>query len=325
MKKLIIPVLVTLLLITGCKQVPKLENGKEKVVSFDEGGIAVDDFYDEMKSKIGLNTLINMIDKEITDKKFKETDDEKAYIEDSINTEKLYYEYVYKNSYPTYEQYIKERYGASTDTELKEIFRLSYRRNQLVEEYLKEHITDDEIQKYFDNKYLGDIEASHILITADYTDGATDDEKKKAEEEALKTAKEVIKKLNDGADFATLAKEYSKDGSADNGGALGRFGQGDMVAEFESAAYKLEVGKYTKEPVKTKFGYHIILKTKDYGKGELKDAKDKIVEALFNEKVSGDENISYKTLIDIREDAGLKIEDTKLKEQYDNYKYGFQK
>lgn len=325
MKKLIIPVLVTLLLITGCKQVPKLENGKEKVVSFDDGGIAVDDFYDEMKSKIGLNTLINMIDKEITDKKFKETDDEKAYIEDSINTEKLYYEYVYKNSYPTYEQYIKERYGASTDAELKEIFRLSYRRNQLVEEYLKEHITDDEIQKYFDNKYLGDIEASHILITADYTDGATDDEKKKAEEEALKTAKEVIKKLNDGADFATLAKEYSKDGSADNGGALGRFGQGDMVTEFEAAAYKLEVGKYTKEPVKTKFGYHIILKTKDYGKGELKDAKDKIVEALFNEKVSGDENISYKTLIDIREDAGLKIEDTKLKEQYDNYKYGFQK
>lgn len=325
MKKLIIPVLVGLLLITGCKQVPKLENGKEKVVSFDEGGIAVDDFYDEMKTKIGLNTLINMIDKEITDKKFKETDEEKTYIENQIKTEQLYYEYMYKNSYSSYDQYVKDKYGITNTSELNEIFRLSYRRNQLIESYLKEHITDDEIKKYFDDKYIGDIEASHILITADYKDDATDDEKKKAEEEALKTAKEVIKKLNDGGDFAALAKEYSKDGSASNGGALGRFGTGDMVAEFESAAYKLEVGKYTKEPVKTKFGYHIILKTKDYGKGELKDAKDKIVQTLFNEKVSSDENISYKTLIDIREDYGLKIEDTKLKEQYDNYKYGFQK
>lgn len=326
MKKIIIPVLVTLLLITGCKQVPKLENGKEKVVSFEKDGIAVDDFYDEMKSKIGLNTLINMIDKKITDEKFKEvTDEEKAYIENQIKTEQLYYEYLYKNNYSSYEQYVKEKYGVNTTDELNEIFRLSYRRNQLVEKYLKEHITDDEIQKYFDDKYIGDIEASHILITANYNDDATDDEKKKAEDEALNTAKEVIKKLNDGGDFAALAKEYSKDGSADNGGALGRFGTGDMVAEFEEAAYKLEVGKYTKEPVKTKFGYHIILKTKDYGKGELKDAKDKIVESIFNEKVSSDENISYKTLIDIRDDYGLSIEDSRLKEQYDNYKYGFQK
>ena len=325
MKKLLIPVLVGLLLITGCKQVPKLENGKEKVVSFDKDGIAVDDLYEEMKEKIGFNTLLNMIDKKITDEKFKESDEEKNAIANQIQNIKAYYEYIYKNQYATYEDYIKENYGVSNDTELQEVFRLSYRRSELVRDYIKEHITEDEIKKYFDDKYIGDIEASHILITANYKDDATDDEKKKAEEEALKTAKEVIKKLNDGGDFAALAKEYSKDGSADNGGALGRFGQGDMVSEFEQAAYKLEVGKYTKEPVKTQFGYHIILKTKDYGKGELKDAKDKIIETLLNEKLNSDENILYKTLIDIREDYGLVIEDTKLKDQYNNYKYNLSK
>ena len=325
MKKLIIPVLVALLLITGCKQVPKLENGKEKVVSFNKGGIAVDELYDEMKESIGFNTLINMIDKQIANEKYEETDDEKTYISSQINNAKAYYEYIYKNQYASFDAYIKDYYGAANESELQEIFRLSYRRNQLVKDYIKGNIKDSEIEDYFNNKYLGDIEASHILITANYTDSATDEEKKKAEDEALKTAKEVIKKLNDGGDFAALAKEYSKDGSADNGGVLGRFGQGDMVAEFESAAYKLEVGKYTKEPVKTQFGYHIILKTKDYGKGELKDAKDKIVETLLNEKLNSDSDIVYKTLIDVREDYGLKIEDTYLKEQYDNYKYNLSK
>ena len=325
MKKLIIPVLVALLLITGCKQVPKLENGKEKVVSFNKGGIAVDDLYNEMKESIGFNTLINMIDKEIANAKYEETDDEKTYIASQLNNAKAYYEYIYKTQYATFDSYIKDYYGAANETELQEVFRLSYRRSQLVKDYIKANITETEIEEYFDKKFVGDIEASHILITADYKDGATDEEKKKAEDEALKTAKEVIKKLNEGADFAELAKEYSKDGSADNGGALGRFGQGDMVAEFESAAYKLEVGKYTKEPVKTQFGYHIILKTKDYGKGELKDAKDKIVETLLNEKLNSDSDIVYKTLIDVREDYGLKIEDTYLKEQYDNYKYNLSK
>ena len=325
MKKILIPVLVTLLLVTGCKQVPKLENGKEKVVSFDKGGIAVDDLYDEMKARIGFNTLINMIDKQIADEKLEETDEEKNYIANNVNNAKAYYEYIYKNQYSSYEDYLRDNYGAENETELQEIFRLSYRRNKLVENYIKDKITDDEIQKYFDDKYIGEVEASHILITPDYKSDATADEKKKAEDEALKTAKEVIKKLNAGEDFATLAKEYSKDGSAFNGGALGKFGQGEMDANFEQAVYKLEVGKYTKEPVKTQFGYHIILKTKDYGKGELKDAKDKIVDTLLKEKLSSDANIIYKTLIDIREDYGLKIEDSKLKEQYDNYKYNLQK
>ena len=326
MKKILIPVLVTLLLVTGCKQVPKLENGKEKVVSFKEGGIAVDDLYDELKSKYALDVLLTMVDKEITDKKYNEvTDEEKDYIANQKNTENTYYEFMYKSRYSTFEQYIKAKYGVSTIEELEDIFSLSYRRNQIARDYIEENLTDSEIKDYFDNSYIGDIEASHILITADYSDNATDDEKKAAEDKALETAKEVIKKLDAGEDFATLAKEYSKDGSAEDGGSLGRFGHGDMVAEFEEAAYKLEVGKYTAEPVKTKFGYHIILKTKDYGKGELEDAKEEIKEALVNQKINSDEDMVYKTLIDIRDENDVVIEDSTLKDQYENYKYNLGK
>ena len=325
MKKLLIPTLAVLLLITGCKQVPKLENGKEKVVSFNEGGIAADDLYDELKSKYALNILLDMIDKQITDEKYETTDEEKEYISNQKQTEQTYYDVLYKNSYATFEKYIQAKYGVSTTAELEEVLQLGFRRNQLVKDYIKEHISESEIKDYFENSYIGDIEASHILITANYTDNATDEEKKEAEKKALETAKEVIKKLDEGADFAELAKEYSKDGSADNGGALGRFGHGDMVSEFEEAAYKLEVGKYTKEPVKTKYGYHIILKTKDYGKGELEDAKEEIIETLLNEKLNNEENIAYKTLIDIRDDYGITIEDSVINDQYENYKYNYGK
>ena len=325
MKKILIPTLAILLLITGCKQVPKLENGKEKVVSFDEGGIAVDDLYDELKSKYGLDILLNKIDTEITSMKYETTDEEKNYIENQKNSENTYYGLLYTSRYSTFEQYIKARYGVSTTEELEEIFRLSYRRSEIVKDYIRKNLSESEIKDYFENSYIGDIEASHILITADYSDDATDEEKEEAEKNALEKAKEIIKKLDAGEDFAALAKEYSKDGSADDGGALGRFGHGDMVSEFEEAAYKLEVGKYTTEPVKTKFGYHIILKTKDYGKGELEDAKEEIIEALVDQKMNNEENIVYKTLIDVRDEYGVTIEDSTLSEQYDNYKYNLGK
>ena len=267
-----------------------------------------------------------MIDREITDQKYTETtDEEKDYIANQKNTENTYYELMYKGRYSTFEQYIKAKYGVSTTAELEEIFSLSYRRSQIAKDYIKNNITETEIKDYFDNSYIGDIEASHILITADYSDGATDEEKQAAEDKALQTAKEVIKKLDEGGDFAALAKEYSKDGSAEDGGALGRFGHGDMVSEFEEAEYKLEVGKYTTEPVKTKFGYHIILKTKDYGKGELEDAKEEIIEALVNQKLNSEDDMVFKTLIDVRDEYDVTIEDSKLKEQYENYKYNLGK
>lgn len=70
-------------------------------------------------------------------------------------------------------------------------------------------------------------------------------------------AEDILKKIELGDDFDTLAKDYSSCGSASDGGRLGEFGKGMMVTDFENAAFELEVGEVSR-PVQTQFGFHII-------------------------------------------------------------------
>lgn len=321
MKKIVISMLVVLLLITGCGKVPVLSNGEEAVITLDDGAISVDELYQEMKNKYALSVLIDMLDEKILANKYPETDDEKSYISSTISQLQLYYDYYYNTQYSSFEIFIQLEYGANNTEELEEIFSLDYKRNQAIEDYAKSIVSDSEIEKYYNDKIVGNIEASHILITADYEDDATDEEKAEAEKKALEQAKEIIAKLNNGEDFATLAKEYSKDGSASNGGALGEFNRGDMVDEFFEAALALNVGEYSKEPVKSEYGYHIILKTAQKEKPTLESVKEEVIETLAEEKINSDDTLSYKALIELRKDSGMTIEDKDLKEQYENYVY----
>ncbi|MFS0591300.1 parvulin-like peptidyl-prolyl isomerase [Cytobacillus horneckiae] len=144
----------------------------------------------------------------------------------------------------------------------------------------KIEITDEEIQTYFDeNKDSFDkeeeVEASHILV---------DDEK---------TAKEVVKKIEQDEDFAELAKEYSTDtATKDNGGELGFFAKGDMVKEFEEKAFGMENGDIS-EPVKTEYGYHIIKVTdkQEPKKAELEEVKDEIKDILLESKLESEYSV----------------------------------
>ena len=316
MKKLTIVLFATLLLVTGCKSIPKLADGKEAVVSFKDGGISTEELYEELKEKYALSVLINMIDTKILDEKYDTDSDAKNYAKTNVELSQTYYDQYYNQLYSSYEQFISENYGMTTKDELYDYFILRYKRNLAIKDYAKSLITVGDIKDYYDDELIGDIEASHILITAEYN---TEDEKEAAEAEALKKAKDVIAQLDAGADFATLAKQYSKDGSASNGGELGRFGHGEMTPEFEKAAYKLEVGKYTKEPVKTQYGYHIILKTKQYEKPEFEDVKDEIIDDIADEMLNSDPTLQVTALEELRKDSGMSIEDSVLNTQYNNY------
>jgi peptidyl-prolyl cis-trans isomerase C len=115
-----------------------------------------------------------------------------------------------------------------------------------LEQMLKGAETEDklkaEYQKFLKQQGAGEeVHARHILV--------------KSEAEAVS----IIDQLNKGADFAALAKKYSTDPGAASGGDLGYFGKDDMVPAFTAAAFALQPGQYTKAPVKTEFGWHVIL------------------------------------------------------------------
>ena len=127
-------------------------------------------------------------------------------------------------------------------------------------------VTDDEIKKYFeDNKdEFAKVDASHILV------------------EDEQTANDIKSRLDNGEDFASLAKEYSKDtASAQNGGALGAFAKGQMVKEFEDAAFSMKEGEIS-APVKSQFGYHII-KVNSI-KDSFEDSKEEITKKIKDQK-----------------------------------------
>lgn len=81
----------------------------------------------------------------------------------------------------------------------------------------------------------------------------------------------------------------------------------------------LKDGEYSKEPVKTSYGYHIVYRIDQKEKPALEDIKDQIKEEIADEKISNDKNLYYVVLDKMRENANLKFEDTVLKDKYDNY------
>ncbi|MCC3869185.1 peptidylprolyl isomerase [Terrisporobacter mayombei] len=147
-------------------------------------------------------------------------------------------------------------------------------------------ISEADMKKYYeDNKksfYTDTVTASHILLkTQDKEGKELSAEKKK---EAKKKAEEALAKVKAGEDFAKVAKEYSQDSSASNGGDLGSFGKGQMVPEFEKAAFNMKKGEIS-DIVETQYGYHIIKITDRVDKQETyDDVKDKIKTTLASEK-----------------------------------------
>ena len=300
-------IMAGLLLTTGCGRA-KLKNGEEVAIKVNGKNITADTLYKELRNKYAKEILIDDIDKKIFDVMFKDDKD----IEEKVNKQMEYIKNQYSDNF---EDTLKNA-GYDTEDDLKDQLRLNFQRDQAVEDYIKESIKDNEIKKYYNEEMVGDISAKHILIKVKSdsdTEGLSD-------EEANKKAKDLIKKLEDGEDFSKLAKENSDDtGSAANGGDLGYFNKGEMVKEFEEAAYDLRVNEYTKEPVKTSYGYHIILKTGEKDKGKLKDVKKDIIAKLVDKKKEEDPAITIKSLDEIRKNYKLKFKDSKLKKIYKEY------
>lgn len=313
-KKIFTLVLVVTLMLTGCGKIATLENGEEVVAKLDGKTITAEDLYSELKKQGGAVTLTNMIDNFIVGKEIKTDDDAKSYADSQLNS--------YKQSYQSYGQDFGaalKSAGYADEDEFKEELILEYKKKVVTENYVKDEvISDKDIQKYYDDNIYGDIEARHILISPNTDDDMSDEEKEKAEEKAKKEAEDIIKKLDKGEDFAELAKKYSDDeGTAKDGGKL-TVTYGAVVDEFWDATNNLKDGKYTEEPVKSDYGYHVIYRIKQKEKPKLDDVKDEVIDKLVEEKMNEDSTLQTKALVALRKKYNLDITDDGLKESYDN-------
>lgn len=148
--------------------------------------------------------------------------------------------------------------------------------NALLSRAVTPQITDDKIRAAYAAQYANakgepEVHARHILV---------DSEAK---------AKDVIKQLDAGADFATLAKKLStdKETAQANGGDLGWFKKGDMLPEFSNAAFAMKKGEITQTPVHTRYGWHVIqvLDTRVSPPPSFDSVKDQIRQKLIQEAV----------------------------------------
>jgi len=222
-------------------------------------------FFVEQNGEAALDTLItkNLINQEVDKEKItvssKEIDAELQELVDSYGGEE------------TFEQQLTA--SGLTQDDIKEDIEVNLKIEKLLEPQIE--ITEEEMQTYFDeNKdsfaQTKQVKASHILV------------------EDEETAKEVQEKLDNGEDFAELAKEYSTDtASAESGGDLGFFGEGSMVAEFEEAAFSMKVDEIS-DPVKSDYGYHIIkvTDTKEAAEANFEKSKEEIKGILLDEKMT---------------------------------------
>ncbi|MEO1067072.1 MAG: peptidylprolyl isomerase [Pseudomonadota bacterium] len=164
-------------------------------------------------------------------------------------------------------------------------------RNQYFNDIIRNEATEEAIQERYVQELARfqpekQIRARHILVTD--KDQAVD----------------IIKRLDGGEDFATLAIEKSTGPSGPNGGDLGFFGPGQMVAPFEQAAVQLKPGEYTKEPVETQFGWHVIKVE------ELRDSQAPTYDAAkaqLQAVIMGE--IFQKRVLELREKANIVIKD----------------
>ncbi len=286
-------------------RIATLADGKQPVANLKDKVITADDLYESMKKHFSVNTLLNDIDDIILTKKYPSDDEMEKNVKDTAE----YYYGVYENSYGYSKEEFLSQYGFSSEKDFYDSLRLDYRKNKYYEDYVLDMITDKEIEKYYNDEVFGDVDSKHILVSTK-DEGMTD-------EEAKKLANEIIKKLDGGTSWDDVVKEY-KDKIVSE-----ELGYKAFNASLEAAYVKemknLKVNTYSKTPVLTSYGYHIVYKIAQKDKPELKDVKDDVKEVLATEKKNADTNLYYKALIQMRTDAGLEFSDTKLADEYKKY------
>ncbi|CQR47048.1 Foldase protein PrsA precursor [Paraliobacillus sp. PM-2] len=263
-------------------------NDPEAVVETNSGNVTKEDFYNELKAANGEAVLQQLVTQTILNDKYEVTDEE---VDEQVET--------YKSQYGDQWETVLQQSGYADEDDFRDDLKTQLLQQKAIVEDVE--VTDEEIETRYERMQT-EVRASHILV---------------GDEE---TAKDIKSQLEDGADFAELAEEHSTDSqSAKNGGDLDYFSAGDMVPEFEAAAYDLEIGKVS-EPVKTQHGWHII-KVVDKRETEeemepLEDIRGKIKEEIALTKV--DNTVAQEKISQLYEEANIDVKIDEFKDLFES-------
>ena len=180
----------------------QLSNGEEVVASLKGKNIVSEDLFEEMKNKYGTTVLVNMIDEYIVSKEVKNNDEAKESAKAQLDSLKQQYE-----SQSMDFKTVLSNYGYDSEDQLLDEMIVEANKEIVAKKYIRKAISDDEINKYYEDEIYGDYNAKHILIKADTNDDASKEEQEKALEKAKKKAEEVITKLNNGEKWDDLVKK----------------------------------------------------------------------------------------------------------------------
>src|SRR5699024_4963550 len=219
------------------------------------GDISKEEFYEALKDQNGEAVLNELVTTKVLENKYdvdeKEVDKEIDKMKDELGDQ--------------FEMVLQQQ-GMDEDS-LRKMLHVSLLQEAALSEDIE--FDEDELKEQYE-RMKTEIKAQHILVPDE------------------DTAKEVKKKLDDGEDFAKLAKEYSTDESnKDDGGKLGYFSVGEMDPAFEDAAYSMKKGDVS-DPVQSQFGFHIIKvndKREKEDFGSFKENKEDIRRQLLSEKI----------------------------------------
>lgn len=256
-------------------------SGSATVAESKAGNITQEELYNAMKDKIGVQALQQLLYEKVLSKKYTVTDKE---LNAKINDLK-------KQLGSNFDAALAQ-YGYKNEDDLKKTMKVGMLQEKAAMKDIK--VTDKELKDYYNN-YKPEIKVRHILVKDE------------------KTANDIKQQLDKGANFADLAKKYSRDtGSAQNGGDIGWITNqtaSQFDPDFIKAAYALKVNQIS-APVKSQFGYHIIEVTQIKPKQSFDKMKSQIEEQVKSSKLTND--IINKAMERELKEAGVKIDDKSL-------------
>lgn len=288
--------------LSGCGLVRKTPNQADKSIVAKVDGEAItkkefDKAFEVFKTKVEMKQGPDIWDKDYKGKKYIDLAKEdvlEQIIQEKIQLKKAEEMQIIVNQSEVDTEYDKFKKIFNSDEKFIEFLESL----KIDEEYFKDSIKKDLTISKLKEKMTENVEISEEEIAVFYNSHMDMFYRVKASHILLETedeAKKILERVKAGEDFSKLAKEYSTDPSVkENNGDLGYFRHGDMVEEFETAAFALKPGEIS-ELVKSQYGYHII-KVEDKKIDKLEDVKDELKTNMAMEKKNEDYNKAFEEM-----------------------------